>query len=87
MATKSKSGDLSTVAILTKKPGGESAAAPAVAAPALAPSHQAVGRVRAMTVKVDEARYQALKLAGLRLGRTSQDIFLEALDAWLKRHA
>jgi len=38
---------------------------------------------KALTLKLDEARYRALKLAGLKLDLSSQDILVQALDAWL----
>lgn len=41
--------------------------------------------IKAMSLKVDHDRYIALKQAGLMLGRTSQDILIEALDLWLER--
>lgn len=37
----------------------------------------------AVTVRLDEARYLRLKLTGLRLHRTSQDLLTKALDAYL----
>ena len=38
---------------------------------------------KALTLKLDEDRYRALKLAGIDLDLSSQDILVEALDAWL----
>lgn len=38
---------------------------------------------KSLTLKLDEERYRSLKLAGLELERSSQDILVEALDAWL----
>lgn len=38
---------------------------------------------KSLTLKLDEDRYRALKLLGLELGRSSQHILVEALDAWI----
>ncbi len=38
---------------------------------------------KALTVKLDRARYEALKNAGVKLDKKSQEIFVEALDAYL----
>ena len=38
---------------------------------------------KALTLKLDEARYRKLKLAGLEFDLSSQEILVEALDAWL----
>ncbi|MFH7040772.1 hypothetical protein ABT392_00385 [Paucibacter sp. JuS9] len=40
---------------------------------------------KAMTVKLDEQRYRALKTAGLDLDLSSQQILVQALDLWLER--
>lgn len=45
-----------------------------------------VAAIKAMSLKVDHDRYLALKKAGLLLGRTSQDILIEAIDLWLERY-
>jgi hypothetical protein len=37
----------------------------------------------ALTVKVDQARYEALKVLGARTRRSNQEILLAALDAYL----
>jgi hypothetical protein len=39
----------------------------------------------ALTVKVDQARYEALKVLGARTRRSNQEILLAALDAYLRR--
>jgi hypothetical protein len=36
----------------------------------------------ALTVKLDQARYNALKVLGARTGRSNQEILLAALDAY-----
>ena len=39
---------------------------------------------KALTVKLDRARYETLKNIGLKLDKKSQEIFVEALDLWIK---
>lgn len=39
---------------------------------------------KSLTVKLDRQRYEALKSAGVKLDKKSQEIFVEALDLWLK---
>jgi hypothetical protein len=38
----------------------------------------------ALTLKVDQTRYEALKVLGARTRRSNQDILLAALDAYLR---
>ncbi len=42
---------------------------------------------KSLTVKLDRQRYEALKNAGVKLDKKSQEIFVEALDLWLKSNA
>lgn len=42
---------------------------------------------KALTVKLDRERYESLKNVGLKLDKKSQEIFVEALDLWLKQAA
>jgi hypothetical protein len=42
------------------------------------------GKPIALTVKVDQARYEALKVLGARTRRSNQDILLAALDGYLR---
>jgi len=42
---------------------------------------------KALTVKLDRDRYETLKNAGVKLDKKSQEIFVEALDLWLKQAA
>lgn len=39
---------------------------------------------KSLTVKLDRAHYEALKHAGIKYNRKSQDIFVEALELWLQ---
>ena len=39
---------------------------------------------KSMTVKIDEVSYKKLKTHGLNIGKTSQDIFVEALAMYFK---
>lgn len=40
---------------------------------------------KALTVKLDRERYETLKNAGVKLDKKSQEIFVEALDAYLAK--
>jgi len=40
---------------------------------------------KALTVKLDRGRYETLKNAGIKLDKKSQEIFVAALDLWLKQ--
>ena len=42
---------------------------------------------KALTVKLDRERYETLKNAGIRLDKKSQEIFVAALDMWLKQQS
>ena len=42
---------------------------------------------KALTVKLDRRRYESLKNVGVKLDKKSQEIFVEALDLWLKQSA
>ena len=64
-------------------------AAPAAAMPlpeltAAAPSTMS-SYYKALTVKLDRSRYETLKNAGIKLDKKSQEIFVEALDAYLAK--
>lgn len=39
---------------------------------------------KALTVKLDRERYESLKNRGVKLDKKSQEIFVEALDLWMK---
>lgn len=43
-----------------------------------------VGPTKSMTVKIDEITYKKLKMHGVDSGRSSQDIFVEALALYFK---
>jgi hypothetical protein len=47
------------------------------------PSATASPSHKALTVRLDAPRYRALKLAGLEQSLSAQEIFVQALDAWL----
>jgi hypothetical protein len=61
------------------------------AAPAV--THEDAGRAKtaapdyykALTVKLDRERYESLKNLGVKLDKKSQEIFVEALDLWMKQ--
>lgn len=50
-------------------------------------SKPAEGYYKALTVKLDRRRYEAIKAAGVATDKRSQEIFVEALDAWLSKNA
>lgn len=45
------------------------------------------GYYKALTLKLDKARYESLKKAGLAFDKTSQDILVEALDEYLAKNS
>ena len=51
--------------------------------PASAPGGQGSKPI-ALTLKVDQARYEAVKLLGARTRRSNQEILLAAVDAYLR---
>lgn len=53
----------------------------------LAPTTKAADYYKALTVKLDRDRYESLKNAGVKFDKKSQEIFVEALDLWLKAHS
>lgn len=67
-------------------------AVPATVAVAVAPDTSSASQpaatasyYKALTVKLDRSRYETLKNAGLKLDKKSQEIFVEALDAYLAK--
>ena len=79
-----------TSGLVAKK--GEAAPATVVQAGAAAESKRAapaggVDYYKALTVKLDRTRYEQLKTVGLKLDKKGQEIFVEALDLWLKQAA
>ena len=40
---------------------------------------------KALTVKLDRERYESLKNLGVKLDKKSQEIFVEALELWIKQ--
>jgi hypothetical protein len=45
------------------------------------------GALISTTVKLDQARYKEVKMAGVLSGKTFQDIAVEAIDLWLAANA
>ena len=81
-----------TAGLVAKK--GEASPATVVAAPQAQPidvKASATGGSRdyykALTVKLDRDRYESLKSMGVKLDKKSQEIFVEALDLWMKSAA
>ena len=80
----SKTASLTADLMARKGQAVPAAAAPAVEAPVETPSAVA-SYYKALTVKLDRNRYETLKNAGLKLDKKSQEIFVEALDAYLAK--
>lgn len=81
-----------TAGLVAKK--GEASPATVVATPQAQPievktSATGGGRdyYKALTVKLDRDRYESLKSMGVKLDKKSQEIFVEALDLWMKSAA
>lgn len=70
--------------VVSVEPAPQSTAQPEVkeAAP-----NQEAGYYKALTVKLNRARYEKLKTLGMRLDKKSQAIFEAALDDYLAKHA
>jgi hypothetical protein len=58
---------------------------PIIATVPKTPPASNVDYYKALTVKLDRERYESLKTMGLKLDKKSQEIFVEALDMWLKQ--
>lgn len=80
-----------TAGLVAKKgeaaPATEVRPAQVVEAPAAAPAAARRDYYKALTVKLDRNRYEALKNLGVKLDKKSQEIFVEALDLWLRQAA
>lgn len=82
-----------TSGLVTKKGEAAPAVAPTVAEqPKSHTEHKAkvqpsIEYYKALTVKLDRDRYETLKNVGVKMDKKSQDIFVEALDLWLKQAA
>ena len=82
----SKTASLTAGLVAKKGHAMPTAAAVAAEVPAAA-SSAVVAYYKALTVKLDRNRYETLKNAGLKLDKKSQEIFVEALDAYLAKVA
>ena len=80
----SKTASLTAGLVAKKGQAMPAAASVAVETPVAAPSAVA-SYYKALTVKLDRNRYETLKNAGLKLDKKSQEIFVEALDAYLAK--
>lgn len=81
-----------TAGLVAKK--GEAAPATVVSAPQAQPVEVKTSATgggldyyKALTVKLDRDRYESLKSMGVKLDKKSQEIFVEALDLWMKSAA
>jgi hypothetical protein len=73
------------------KPAAKTSRGPAPAkpkSPATRPTPKELGgALISTTVKLDQARYKEVKMAGVLSGKTFQDIAVEAIDLWLAANA
>ena len=82
-----------TAGLVAKKGSAMPANAMASVVTAPAVSHEAEAAAvtkdyyKSLTVKLDRDRYQSLKSVGVKLDKKSQEIFVEALDLWLKKQS
>lgn len=72
---------------LVAKKGAAAPASAAASTPAKTPVQSSTPKeyFKALTVKLDKGRYTRLKQAGLVVDKTSQEIFVEALDSYLSQ--
>lgn len=63
------------------------AATPSASAPTALQATHGGEYYKALTLKLDRWRYDQLKMLGLRLDRSSQELLTDALDAMLKSQA
>ena len=80
----SKTASLTAGLVAKKGQATPAAAMPAPELPAATPSTMS-SYYKALTVKLDRSRYETLKNAGIKLDKKSQEIFVEALDAYLAK--
>lgn len=66
-------------------PVAEPVATPPMGAAAQADAETPAAYYKALTVKLDRSRYETLKRVGLQFDKKSQEIFVEALDAYLAK--
>ena len=76
-----------TSGLVAKKGEATPATSASIKAPAAARGESAGDYYKALTVKLDRRRYESLKTVGVKLDKKSQEIFVEALDLWLKQSA
>jgi hypothetical protein len=72
---------ISTSAPISNAPETEEIPPPAASGPPPVP-HGLAGTI-AVTVRLDPARYERLKIYGVKQRRTNQDLLVEAIDAFL----
>lgn len=74
-----------TAGLVAKKGQAVPAAGSHVPESAVAAASTMSSYYKALTVKLDRSRYETLKNAGIKLDKKSQEIFVEALDAYLAK--
>ena len=85
----SKTASLTSGLVAKKGQAMPATSSPALPVAPVLPKTQstATDYYKALTVKLDRDRYETLKNAGVKLDKKSQEIFVEALDLWLKQAA
>lgn len=85
----SKTASLTSGLVAKKGQASPAVIAASVVPPASAdrtePKSAAADYYKALTVKLDRDRYESLKNVGVKLDKKSQEIFVEALDLWLRQ--
>jgi hypothetical protein len=74
-----------TAGLVAKKGQAVPAVTAVITESPVAPPSTVASYYKALTVKLDRNRYETLKNVGLKLDKKSQEIFVEALDAYLAR--
>jgi hypothetical protein len=77
-----------TSSLMTKKGQASPAVVPeGTSQETVKPTSSAMDYYKALTVKLDRDRYEALKRFGIKKDKKSQEIFVEALDLYLQQSA
>ena len=80
-----KTASLTSSLVAKKGQAAPAVAHEAVDAPSVATKSGGPDYYKSLTVKLDRERYQSLKNIGVQLDKKSQEIFVEALDLWMKQ--
>lgn len=84
MSTRPKTASL-TSGLVAKK-GAAIPAAPAASQPVVAAPKATDAYYKALTLRLDRARYTSLKSLSVELDKSAQELLVEALDTLLAKH-